>query len=107
MIIPTTFRIIVKQRTLDDSRPEYKQAKAMGLVIPETEDKKRAEAGVDQGTVVAFGPTAFVEYGTPNPLSVGDVVAFAKYSGKTITDPEDGLDYVALNDADIVAIIKD
>lgn len=107
MIIPTTHRIIVKQKQLEQTRPEYKRAEAMGIVIPDTEDKKRAQAGVDQGFVVAFGPTAFRDYDTACPIVKGDLVAFAKYSGKVITDPEDNEEYVALNDEDIVAILKE
>lgn len=107
MIVPVTYRLIIKQQKLENTSTEYKRAQAMGLVIPDTEDKQRAQAGVDVGHVVAFGPTVFVEYGTENPLKVGDLVAFAKYSGKEIVDPDDGEVYVALNDADIVAIIKE
>jgi len=107
MLIPVTHRVVVKQLQLEATRQEYKRANAMGLIIPETEDKMRAQAGVDQGYVVSFGPTVFTEYGTENPLKVGDLVAFAKYSGKILTDPEDGVEYVALNDADIIAIIKE
>lgn len=106
MITPTIHRIILKQEKLENTSADYKKAKAMGLVIPDTEDKKRAEAGVDKGVVVAIGPTAYIAYATPVPISVGDTVAFAKYSGKVIQDPDDGEDYVALNDEDIIAIIK-
>lgn len=107
MITPTTHRIIVKQQQLEETSPDHKRAIAIGLIIAETEDKKRAQAGVDKGTVIAFGPTAFEGFNTPNPLSVGDIVAFARYSGKVITDPDDNIDYVALNDEDIVAIITE
>lgn len=107
MLIPVTYRILVKQQKLENTSTEYKRAEALGLVIPETQDKQRAQAGVDQGYVVAFGPTVFTEYGTENPLKVGDLVAFAKYSGKILTDPDDNEEYVALNDADIIAIIKE
>lgn len=107
MIIPLTHRIIVKQRQLEEMSLDHKRARALGLELPETEDKKRAQAGVDQGVVMAFGPTAFVDHNTENPLSVGDLVAFAKYGGKSIIDPEDGEEYVALNDEDIVAILKE
>lgn len=105
MIIPTTHRIVVKQRNLSEVREEYKRASAMNLVIPETEDKKRAQGGVDQGTVVAIGPTAFRDFNTDCPIKVGDNVAFAKYSGKVVTDPDDEKEYVLLNDEDVVAVV--
>lgn len=105
MITPTTHRIIIKQHQLEDFSAEHKRMKELGWAIPETEDKKRAAAGVDQGVVVAIGPTAFRDFGIESPIKTGDHVAFAKYSGKVITDPDDNEEYVALNDEDIVAII--
>jgi co-chaperonin GroES (HSP10) len=107
MLIPTTHRIVVKQKQLVDVSPEHKRAKALGLVLAETEDKKRAQAGVDQGTVIAFGPTAFRDFETECPISTGDLIAFAKYSGKIVTDPDDNEEYVILNDEDVVAVIKE
>ena len=107
MIVPVVHRLIVKQKQLEKTSSEYKRAEAMGLVIPDTDDKKRAQAGVDQGYVVAIGPTAFKDFGIDTPVEVGDLVAFARYSGKTIVDPDDNIEYVALNDEDIVAIIKE
>lgn len=107
MIVPTTHRIVVKQRNLTEISKEHKRMQELGWVIPETEDKKRAQAGVDQGTVIAFGPTVFVDFNTGNPVQVGDYIAFAKYSGKIVTDPDDGEEYVVINDEDVVAIIKE
>ena len=107
MIIPVTHRVVIKQLQLEATRAEYKRANAMGLIIPETEDKMRAQAGVDQGTIMSFGPTAFRDFETEVPFKVGDFVAFAKYSGKVITDPEDNVEYVVINDEDIIAVIKD
>ena len=105
MIKPLLHRIIVKQQKLNEAHKEYQRAEAMGIIIPEHEDNKRAQAGVDKGTVVALGPTAYRDFNTDVPVKVGDVVAFARYSGKTIVDPKDDEEYVALNDEDIVAIL--
>ena len=105
MIKPLLHRIIVKQQKLNEAHKEYQRAEAMGIIIPEHEDNKRAQAGVDKGTVVALGPTAYRDFNTDVPVKVGDVVAFARYSGKTIVDPKDDEEYVALNDEDLVAIL--
>jgi len=105
MIVPLLHRIIVKQQKLNEAHKEYQRAEAMGIIIPEHEDNKRAQAGVDKGTVVALGPTAYRDFNTDVPVKVGDVVAFARYSGKTIVDPKDDEEYVALNDEDLVAIL--
>ncbi len=107
MITPLLHRIIVKQQKLSDVHKEYKRAEALGIVIPEHEDTKRAQAGVDKGIVVAIGSTAYRDFHTDIPIKVGDYVAFAKYSGKVIADPKDDEEYVALNDEDIVAILTE
>ena len=107
MITPLLHRIIVKQHKLHDTAKEYKMAAKVGIIIPEHEDNKRAQAGVDKGTIVSIGPTAYRDFGlTDVPIKVGDVVAFARFSGKTIVDPKDEEEYVALNDEDIVAILS-
>ena len=106
MIEPLLHRIIVKQQKLEEVDQTLKRARAAGIVIEEHADTARAQAGVDKGTVVAIGPTAYRDFNTNTPIKVGDVVVFAKFSGKVIQDPEDGEEYVALNDEDIVAIIK-
>lgn len=105
MIKPLLHRIIVKQQKLTEAHKEYRRAEALGIVIPEHEDNKRAQAGVDKGVVVAIGPTAYRDFNTDTPIKVGDMIAFARFSGKTIIDPKDEEEYVALNDEDIVAIL--
>ena len=106
MIKPLLHRIIVKQQKLTEAHKEYRRAEALGIVIPEHEDNKRAQAGVDKGVVVAIGPTAYRDFNTDTPIKVGGMVAFARFSGKTILDPKDDEEYVALNDEDIVAILS-
>jgi len=105
MIKPLLHRIIVKQQKLNEAHKDYQRAEAIGIIIPEHEDNKRAQAGVDKGTVVAIGPTAYRDFNVDVPVSVGDVVAFARFSGKTIVDPETDEEFVALNDEDLVAIL--
>jgi co-chaperonin GroES (HSP10) len=105
MITPLLHRILVKQFKLEETNKDYHRAKAIGIIISEHEDNKRAQAGVDKGIIVAIGPTAYKDFGTESPIKVGDAVAFARFSGKLIIDPEDDEEYVALNDEDIVAIL--
>jgi len=105
MIEPLLHRILVRQQKLNEAHKEYARAEALGIVIPEHEDNKRAQAGVDKGVVVAIGPTAYRDFHVDVPIKVGDTIAFARYSGKTIVDPEDDEEYVALNDEDVVAIL--
>lgn len=58
------------------------------------------------GTVVQVGPTAYKDAGLGgNPWClVGDRVAYAKYGGKMLLDEESGIEYIVLNDEDVVAV---
>ncbi len=106
MITPLLHRILVKQDKLEETNQDYLRAKRAGIIIPEHEDNKRAQAGVDTGTVVAIGATAYKDFGVSPPVKIGDQIAFAKFSGKVIIDPKDGQEYVALNDEDLVVVIS-
>jgi co-chaperonin GroES (HSP10) len=72
---------------------------------------------LDRGTVVQVGSDAFKAFFfNSNPhqdssafepwCAVGDLIAFAKYSGKFLEDPEDGSKYIVINDEDVVAVLK-
>ena len=104
-IKPLLHRIIVLQNKLEETNKDYLRAAQAGLIIPDHPDKTRAQAGVDTGTVVAIGPTAYRDFNTEVPVKIGDVVAFARFSGKTVIDPTDDVVYVALNDEDLVVIL--
>ena len=106
MIIPTLHRILVKADRLEEVDKTFVKAKEMGIVIPEMEDRKRAQAGVDKGTVVSIGPTAFRDFNAESPIKEGDYIAYARFAGKIIDDPYTEEDYVLLNDEDVVCIIK-
>jgi co-chaperonin GroES (HSP10) len=107
MIIPTLHRILVKADKLEEVDKTHQQAKKLGIVIPEHEDKKRAQAGVDTGTVVSLGPTAFRDFNADSPIKEGDYIAYARFAGKIITDPRTEEEYVILNDEDVVCIFKE
>jgi co-chaperonin GroES (HSP10) len=106
MIVPTLHRILVKADKLEEVDKTFVKAKEIGIVIPEHEDRKRAQAGVDKGTVVALGPTAFRDFNAECPIKVGDYIAYARFAGKILSDPETEEDYVILNDEDVVCIFK-
>ena len=106
MITPIIHRILVKQNKLEDTNKDYQRAAKAGIIIPDHEDNKRAQAGVDTGVVTAMGPTAYKDFGIAPPIKVGDMVAFARFSGKVLIDPKDSQEYVLLNDEDICAILS-
>ncbi len=112
MIIPCGHRVVVKQEKLEDSDPAYKKATKLGILIADSEDKKREQMGLDKGVVCALGRGAFVEFNrnqmTDGPwCKIGDRIAFAKYSGKTVVDPDDHETYMVINDEDVVCIIRE
>ena len=99
MIIPVLHRILIKQDKLEESNKDYLKMKQMGLVMPDLDDKKRAQASL-------VGPTAFRDFGSDSPVNIGDHIAYAKFAGKFIVDPYTHEEYVALNDEDIIAVFK-
>lgn len=104
MIIPVTHKIILRPDALDEADEDRKRALAAGLVLPDAD--KRANASVDRGIVVAVGPVAFRDFGCECPLAPGMRISYARHSGKWITDL-DGIEYVAINDDDVVGIFKE
>jgi len=106
MIIPVLHRILIKQDKLEETDASYKKLRELNLVMPDGEDKTRKQAGVDRGTVVAIGATAYKDFGTSPPISVGDKIAYARFSGKVINDSDTGEEFIALNDEDIVCLFK-
>ena len=105
-IIPVTFRIIVDPENIEDKDEAYQAAKRIAGFEIVGKTKDREQAAVDKGVVVSFGPTVFVEYGCENPLQIGDTIVYARHSGKEIEDPVTKHKYVAINDADVVAVLK-
>lgn len=106
MIEVVLHRVLIKQDKLEDANKTYVKMREMNLVLPDMDEKKRAQAGVDTGTVIAIGNTAFRDFGTTPPIAVGDKIAYARFAGKFITDPVDDQEYVALNDEDVICIFK-
>lgn len=105
MIVPVTHRILVKQLDVRKEDPVFAAARRAGIAMPEKGQMEREQAAVDRGEVVAFGPTAFKDFGTDNPLKVGDVIVFARHGGKTVQSDDD-TKYIVLNDEDVICIIK-
>ena len=105
MIKVVLHRILVRQDKLEEADKSYAKMKELNLVLPDNDDRKRAQVGVDQGTVVDIGNTAYRDFGTTPPIKVGDKVAYARFSGKLITDPQTDEEFVALNDEDVIAVL--
>ena len=94
-----SFRVAVKPFDIDEFDEGRKKAKALGFVLPEHDQKTRAKASVDVGTVLQVGEKAEC------PVAVGDVVAYVKNAGKFIVNPLTQEEFYALNDEDILAVL--
>lgn len=104
-VIACGHRILVKPERLEDIDPALKRAREWGLQLAES-PKRQEQAAVDKGTVLQIGPTAFKDFGGEAWCAVGDLVAYAKYGGKYVTDPYTQEEVLILNDEDIVAVLK-
>lgn len=107
MILPVTHRILVRPVSLKETDETLIRAKASGIVIPENSTElKREQQGVDEGTVLDFGPTVFRDFGTENPLKAGDIITYARHAGKAVKDPDTKEELLLINDEDVVCILK-
>jgi chaperonin GroES len=99
MIVPAGHRVLVK---VEDAEEVTKG----GIVIPKTIADKNTEANII-GELVAIGDTAWKAFDDGVPWAkIGDRVAFAKYGGFIIADPDTGEQFRLLNDEDITAVIR-
>lgn len=107
MIIPVTHRILVKPVRIEDKDEAFASAKRAGIVVEHSKEFRREQQGVDEGTVLAFGPIVFRDFGTDNPLKEGDTILYARHAGKPVKDPENPeIEYLVINDEDVVCILK-
>ena len=109
MMIPCGHRLVVKPFKQEQVDPVLKKAaeseflKGFEII---NENKKREDASVDTGIVLAIGPTAWHDFKSDPWCKVGDTILFAKFSGKFVEDPETKEDVVILNDEDVVAVVQ-
>lgn len=104
-VVPVLHRVLVRQDKLEDKDDKFSRAKQAGIFLLEDE-YSREQAAVDTGEVLAIGATAFRDFNTESPIAVGDRIVYARHAGKVVEDPETKEKYVALNDEDVVAILK-
>jgi chaperonin GroES len=92
---PLHDRVLVRRLEQEEKTPG-------GVIIPDTAKEKPRE-----GEVLAAGPGARDEKGTPRPLDVrtGDRVLFGKWSGTEIKIDGEGL--VVMKESDIMGVIED
>lgn len=97
MIYPAGHRVLVKVDEIEE--------KTKGGIILVDADKQ-TEANIF-GTLVDVGPTAWKAFDDGDAWAkIGDKVAFAKYGGFVIIDPDTRESYRLLNDEDITCVIR-
>ncbi len=85
---------------------EIKKETASGILIEYAENEKLEKGARVTGTVVSIGPECWDQHKGNTPwCAIGDQIFWAKYAGKQVVDPETQIDYVILNDEDVVGVI--
>ena len=99
MIKPCSYHVLV--------RPDVVEEKTKtGIFIPSGTQQREQFAQVF-GTIVKIGPTAWNAFDSGEKWAeVGDRVAYARYGGFLIRDPETKEDFRLLLDKDIVAVVS-
>lgn len=100
----TGCRILVKPFKLQEHDKVYDSARKAGIILTEMSERKE-QVNVDKGTVLQIGAKCHEDY--VGDLQVGDVVAYAKFGGKFITEPGSEDLFLVINDEDLVAIFKE
>lgn len=103
-------RLVVKPVDLEQYDEVRAKLKELGMELGRTEETKYHHTQIDQGTVLEVGPTAFRDYvqkyNLDIPVKVGDMVTYARHSGKAVKDPfnPEAPEVIILNDEDIIAV---
>lgn len=100
-------RLLVKQEKLEDTDPVYKSAKAAGIALSEHRDTQLERRQVDKGVVAQVGRNSWKSFDDGHAwCAEGDTVVWVRHSGYIVTDPETHEEYIALNDEDVLCVIK-
>ncbi len=102
MILPLNYRVIVKPKEVEEIDEQYEIAKRMNFQLIQSERDRLTGAVVDQGIVLHIGSKAELA----EELAVGDDVFFARYAGKKLIDPITKEEVLALNDEDLIAVVR-
>lgn len=103
-IIVTGCRVLIKPFKLQEHDKVYDSAKKAGIILTDISERKE-QINVDKGTVLQIGEHCHQDY--VGHVSVGDVVGYAKFGGKFITDPVDNEVYLIVNDEDVICVFKE
>ena len=115
------FRIVVKPDAIEDEtinfggqevpvkKVEGHWQTPSGVVVDHIVDEKLEMGACVTGIILDIGEDAWAAYKPKTiyaGLQVGDHIAFAKYAGKWVPDPETKEEVLVLNDEDVVCKVK-
>lgn len=103
-ILITGCRILIKPFKLQEHDKVYDSAKKAGIILTELSERKE-QVNVDKGTVLQIGAKCHEDY--VGDLAVGDTIAYAKFGGKFIQEPDKDEIYLIVNDEDLLCIFKE
>ena len=84
-------------------KPKGEQTMASGIVIPDLESTQ-----IEEAEVIAVGPGKYANDGSRIPMQtqVGDRIVFNKFQAQPVRPPDDPVDYLALKDTDVRAVLN-
>lgn len=101
---PIAFRVLIRPTPVIKEK-EITTDSGLVLKLALSVDERMEAGATDTGTIVALGPDVYAAFKTSlkyGGLKVGQKVAFAKYSGKWVEDPQTKENLLVVNDEDIV-----
>lgn len=99
MIRTPGYRLLVKP-------DEIVKKTESGIIVEFGENEKLEKGARITGTVVQIGPECWsMHKGNAPWCKLGDKIYWAKYAGKQVVDPTDQIEYLILNDEDVVGVI--
>lgn len=104
MIKVTGCRLLIKPQKIQEHDKIFARAKAAGIQLPDFSERKE-QINVDKGVVLQIGPNCHEDY--VGDVKKGDMIGYAKFGGKFITDPKDEEIYLVINDEDVICVFKE
>lgn len=104
MIKVTGCRILIKPFDLQEHDKVFAAAKKAGIALLDHSERKE-QINVDKGTVLQIGPKCHEDY--VGDVAVNDIIGYAKFGGKFITDPKTEEVFLIINDEDVICVFKD
>jgi co-chaperonin GroES (HSP10) len=100
----TGCRLLIRPFKIQEHDKVFAAARAAGIQLLESAERKE-QANIDKGIVLNKGSGCHKDY-TEN-VNPGDIIGFAKFGGKYITDPATDELLLVINDEDVICIFKE